>query len=54
MDNEVCATCGGELTDPYHMCDETMESYCAKCWEETPCAHGAHGEGCETVVYTDD
>lgn len=55
-----CFTCGVPVIvkgEPGCMCDRNTRAgrvWCAKCFQNKPCGRGEHGEGCPTMVFSDE
>lgn len=50
-----CSACGKDCTARHFMCDVSMlgECWCPKCFPKTSCGRKKHGEGCSTLVVSD-
>lgn len=49
-DVPICRKCGWETPGRYFMCDRDDGIWCPKCWPNTVCGSGGHGEGCPTRI----
>jgi hypothetical protein len=50
-----CHTCGTAEGNVRFMCDEQDgEEYCGECFDFHPCGRGEHGEGCSTMMVSDE
>lgn len=47
----LCATCEQPVGLSYIRCDEDEAAYCRKCYRQTACYAGDHGEDCRTDVF---
>lgn len=60
MAAEICCACGVEQSPgaPFFYCDESPQGdqagpWCGPCFDKTPCGREEHGEGCETMMFSD-
>lgn len=50
-----CTGCGhcigdGQLLNAVYFCDRDEGQWCGKCFDDTSCGKGDHGEGCPTLM----
>lgn len=51
----TCCNCEEDCTARHFLCDVQTDSvWCPDCFALTACSAGVHGEGCPTLVMSDD